>query len=154
MTADIILARPHPFLVNEMSLLLQSGGFSPYRLKSAADLELTAPRAPSGAVISAAISTDSPLSLVEAYTLIRGRYPRLPLVFTALAGFESIARRLRSELQLPAEVEIVAPASNVAHRRGIGTSSLVLLLSDADVSASSAVVLEALTAHFKSGNGR
>src|SRR5689334_20370263 len=132
MTADIILARPHPFLVDQMTQVLQAAGFTPHRLKSSEDFEVSAPKSPPDAVISSAIRADSPLSLTEAFRLFRGRHPTIPLVFTALAGFGAVARSLRTERRLPAQVEIAGPTASLAKQSGIGTGNLVLLLNQAD----------------------
>lgn len=149
MSRNVLLARPHPFIVKDMMSVLAGAGMTPHRLHAADGRELTGYEPLCGAVISAALSAESPLSLVEAYTFVRSRWPQLPVAFSALAAFETIAPKLTRELALPASTAIVGVRSNVKAHPDAGSERLVLLFTDRDLAEQRRSVASAFVAHFR-----
>lgn len=149
MARNVLLARPHPFVVTQMQLLVSKAGMVPYRLHSSSGQEQKGYEPLCGAVISAAVAAESPLSLVEAWGWVRDRYPALPVVFSALAGYHVIVPKLRRELSLPAEVEIAGMQTDVKTHAAVGTDKLLLFVTDTDLATQPGKVIEAFVAHFK-----
>lgn len=85
---EVLLARPHPFIVAEMAPFLMQLGFTPVRLQSIQ--EPATPRASvAGAVISLAVGSTIPESAAEVFTALRQHNARVPVLFASLLEFDS-----------------------------------------------------------------
>ncbi|MBW8302008.1 MAG: helix-turn-helix transcriptional regulator [Hydrogenophaga sp.] len=86
MSRQVLLARPHPFIVNEMKPWLEQGGYSVQRPDHVDDLASHA-RACVGAVISLAVSSSMAASAADVLKIVRQANPSLPILFAALRPY-------------------------------------------------------------------
>ncbi len=86
MGRNILLARPHPFLVSQMRPLLEECGFDMRVPANTADIPSSAITS-SGAVVSLAISSAVPASIEDVYSTVRAVAPRIPILFASLPSF-------------------------------------------------------------------
>lgn len=70
MSKNILLARPHPFIVAEMKPFLEENGYTLAKLEAIANMATLAPKA-GGAVISMALSSSIPESAEEVFQRLR-----------------------------------------------------------------------------------
>lgn len=87
MSKNILLARPHPFIVAEMKPFLEENGYTISRLESMANLPTLAPKA-GGAIISLALSSPLPESAETVFKQLRQAAPGVPVVFASMLSFE------------------------------------------------------------------
>lgn len=86
MSKNILLARPHPFIVAEMKPFLEENGYTISKLEAMANLPALAPRA-GGAIISLAISSTIPESAEGVFQQLRQAAPGVPVVFASMLSF-------------------------------------------------------------------
>jgi len=148
---QVLLVRPHDFIVESMSSLMRKAGFEPIRFKSISQLEQPWETA-AGAVISTAVTSSVPVSLKEAYTLFRARHPTMPLAVASLA--RDTARALPGIWAELGRNRTVVPAVEGMSQEALGRPDTLLLLLAADVQAAPAwLVEEVLPAHFQQATG-
>lgn len=93
MPRQILLARPHPFIVAEMKPFLETHGYAALKPEGAQTLDALA-RACAGAVISLAVTSSTGLEADEVLRRVRSAAPKLPLVFAGLLPFEKYRQTL------------------------------------------------------------
>lgn len=87
MSKNVLLARPHPFIVAEMRPFLEENGYTISRLDALANLPTLAPKA-GGAIISLALSSPLPESAETVFKQLRQVAPRVPVLFASMLSFE------------------------------------------------------------------
>ncbi len=97
-TKRVLLARPHPFIVAEMTPLLEQGGYTASKLERLADLPIQAKGA-KGAVISLALSSSIAEPPEDVFAKLRRSAPAVPVVFAALLDFSVASRKLEDIAQ-------------------------------------------------------
>ncbi|HVA26895.1 MAG TPA: hypothetical protein VNF68_01880 [Candidatus Baltobacteraceae bacterium] len=87
---EIVLARPHALLRNSVTAALQRCGLAPRIVNSAAEILQLQRSVVSGAIVSAAASSDVGASLPEMLERFREAQPNLPLVITTLMDADQV----------------------------------------------------------------
>lgn len=122
-----LLARPHDFVVHEMTRWMKELGVEPVRLSAVDELDAHAPGDVAVVVISTAVSSPVKASFDEVLAQTRRRFPAVPLMFAGLSKVASVRTGLASAL-----------ASHRLSLAGIdepaawGSSGLVLYVQDTD----------------------
>lgn len=93
MSRQILLARPHPFIVAEMKPFLETHGYAALKPEGAQTLDVLA-RSCAGAVISLAVTSSINLEIDEVIKQVRSTASKLPLVFAGLLPFEKYQQTL------------------------------------------------------------
>jgi hypothetical protein len=93
MSRQILLARPHPFIVAEMKPFLEANDFSALKPEVPQSLDALA-RGCAGAIISLAVTSSINLEIDEVIKQVRSKVPKLPLVFAGLLPFEKYQQTL------------------------------------------------------------
>lgn len=147
---EILLARPHPFIVAEMAPFLTRLGFAPVRLHSVAELAAATPRAV-GAVISLAVGSTVPESAAQVFTALRRHHARMPVLFASLLDFNT-ARSVLAGLAETTGVgaKLIGAGSADSHDRDLGKPDTFLYLakSDLETPAQRELVGRMLLRHF------
>lgn len=89
------IARPHPFIVHEMRMVLERGGWTPVLSEQLSNVP---PRAIEAAVISMAIVSAVPEPYLDVFRAVRAQSPTRPVVFATLMSLELGQRALEREL--------------------------------------------------------
>ncbi|MFN3915825.1 MAG: hypothetical protein ACK4K3_13055 [Aquabacterium sp.] len=87
MSKSVLLARPHPFIVNEMRPWLETAGFSVIKPETAADVAQRA-QSCSRAVVSLALSSPVGLTPEEVVHILLKEAPSARSLFAALLPFD------------------------------------------------------------------
>jgi len=95
MNKNVIIARPHPFIVESMKPFLEEAGFSVSKLGSIDELASQSQRS-AGAIISLALSSPIPESAQEVFARLRGTSARTPVLFASMLPIEKIASTLEA----------------------------------------------------------
>lgn len=143
MTKNILLARPHPFIVSEMKPFLEENGFEAVKAERLSDLAALASGA-SGAIISLAVSSAVSESAEEVFAELRRQQPKMPVLFAALldyAKMKSSLERLAKVTGVTANVLGVERDSE-AHPR-LGKPETFLYVSKDDLASSERKALAA-----------
>ena len=81
MKKQILLARPHPFIVSDMKPFLEQNGFIPMQMIGINELSGLASSSLSGAIISLAVQSTIEESVEMVFKGIRRQFPGLPVAF-------------------------------------------------------------------------
>ena len=129
---EVLLARPHPFIVAEMAPFLAQLGFVPVRLHSVAELAAATLRAV-GTVISLAIGSTVPESAAQVFTALRQHNARMPVLFASLLDFD-MARGVLIGLaeQTRVRAEVVGAGNADEHNRALGKPDTFLYVAKSD----------------------
>ena len=87
MSKNVLLARPHPFIVAEMKPFLEENGYTITKLEALANLPTLAPKA-GGVIISLALSSPLPESAETVFKQLRQVAPGVPVLFASMLSFE------------------------------------------------------------------
>lgn len=93
MAKTILLARPHPFIVEEMRPLLESSGFQVSKPGQVDELDKLA-RTAAGAVISLAVASPIAMTPEDVLRALRQVSPRMPVLFASLLSFDQVTTAL------------------------------------------------------------
>ncbi len=93
MAKNILLARPHPFIVSEMKPFLEHAGYEVSKLENSQHLSNHA-RNSIGAVISLAVTSAIPESAEEIFVQLRLSAPRVPVLFAAISPLSTLRASL------------------------------------------------------------
>lgn len=127
MTKTILLARPHPLLVDEMKPWLEKLGYIVKKAEKSADLSELAGKS-AGAVVSLAVASPIGLTTEEVLQHLLQRSSALPILFAALRTFEQAKlemERLSIELGIPASLISIGAASTSAVQPVPGTPAFL-----------------------------
>lgn len=87
MSKSILLARPHPFIVAEMTPFLEENGYTLAKSEAIANMDAVASKA-GGAVISMALSSATPESAEKVFKRLRESAPAIPVVFASMLSLD------------------------------------------------------------------
>lgn len=105
----VLLARPHPLIVDHMRDFLTANGFLPTTLEDMDALSALAGSQPAGIVVStSAVVSDSKLLFRDVLKLVRSLFPETPILIPTLVSAEKLQQTF-SDLDLMA-VEACTPA--------------------------------------------
>lgn len=150
MSKNVLLARPHPFIVAEMKPFLEENGYAISKLEALENLPALAPKA-GCAVISLALSSPLPESAETVFRQLRQAAPGVPVVFASMLSFEQARpgmERLAAQCGVQAAlygIDMEASASQ------LGRPEAFLYFSKDDLAAPErrAVAARMLKRHFK-----
>lgn len=111
MSRTILLARPHPFIVEEMRPFLEHSGYAVSKLDLAAADTDAVIRNSAGAVISLALVSSVNVSAEDVLMRLRKSAPDKPLLFAAMVALETLRNSL---LRLAEQAGIQATLLNVS----------------------------------------
>ena len=125
MSKSVLLARPHPFLVNEMRPWLESAGYSVVKPEAAADVAQQS-KSCSRAVVSLALSSPVGLSAEEVVQILRQQAPSARILFAALLPFDKARPALEKLARLMGTTQGGRPAAlvDIASTDPIGAAEL------------------------------
>lgn len=150
MSKNILLARPHPFIVAEMKPFLEENGYLIIKLDAMANLPVMASKV-GGAIISLALSSSLPESAEAVLQQLRQTAPGVPVVFASILSFDQARpgmERLASQCGIKATfVGIDSEASASSH---LGRAEAFLYFSKNDLATPTRRVVAArmLKRHF------
>lgn len=125
MSKSVLLARPHPFIVNEMRPWLESAGYSVIKPETATDVAQLS-KSCSRAVVSLALSSPAGLSAEEVVQILRQEAPSARILFAALLPFDKARPALEKLARLMASAQGGRPATlvDIASAAPIGAAEL------------------------------
>lgn len=125
MSKSVLLARPHPFIVNEMRPWLESAGYSVIKPETAADVAQQS-KSCSRAAVSLALSSPVGLSAEEVVQILRQQAPSARMLFAALLPFDKARPALEKLAHLMVTTQGVRPAAlvDIASADPIGAAEL------------------------------
>lgn len=91
---DILLARPHPFIVDKVKPFLAAAQLSFTAAQNQDDLARHA-KTTRAAIVSLALHSSLPLSAKEVVEQLREASPKLPLIFASLLSHEQAQSQIR-----------------------------------------------------------
>lgn len=130
---NILLARPHPFIVSEMRPWLEQAGFGVRRSETLGELS-TLVNGSDCAVISLAVSSSIGATAEEVLSALRTAKPNLPVVFAALRSLQQVTpdiSRIANSIGISAFVVGVDSASTSA--KFMGQSNCFVYISKDDL---------------------
>lgn len=133
MSATVLLARPHTFIVSEMKPFLEDAGFAIVKSETVADLSALSPHCV-GAVISLALTSSINASPEEVIKHVRQARSALPLLFASLLPYAKVKDSLvRVGRQAGLNTSVMGLEDWEHHRSELGAPSALLYLSKDDL---------------------
>lgn len=151
MPRQILLARPHPFIVTEMKPFLETLGYVALKPEGPQTLDTLAASC-AGAIISLAVTTSNGLQVEEVLKRVRSAAPKLPLVFSGLLPFEkyrSTLERLAQQTGLAGKGLAVSAETEASHALGSPQGWLYVSKDDLIDPARRELVARLLKRHFR-----
>jgi DNA-binding NarL/FixJ family response regulator len=151
MSKNILLARPHPFIVSEMKPFLEHAGYTTTKLDSLQALPEEGIN-DAGAVISLAVSSSTGASAVETFARLRRVAPHVPVMFASMLEFvdsRSGLERLAENAGVKATLLGVAAGNDSTI--ALGKPGTFLYISKADLAdpARRALASRMIQRHFR-----
>jgi len=150
MPKTVLIARPHPFIVDAMKPFLEELGFATQKLDRVSDLGAKAANT-SGAVISLALSSSIPESAEEVFSSLRRASTRVPVLFASMLEPEQANAALAKIAKMSGHVlnalNTKSPSSNWAK---LGSQETFVYLSKDDLTSPErrAVAAKLVQRHF------
>lgn len=147
----ILLARPHPFVVETMQPFLAANGWTPEMLADVGDIVRLGQAGYAGSIISTAPHASVRQTFLEVFEALRRRLPTLPIAFSTLLGWDLIAKELRIQVSRTVVTpEILRVSSDSLASPALGTTHGILVIRKEDLTDPSAATLTAriLRRHF------
>jgi len=149
MSKNVLLARPHPFIVAEMKPFLEDNGYTISKLEAMTNLPAMAVQA-GGAVISLALSSPLPESAAVVFQQLRQVAPGVPVLFASMLAFDQALpgmQRLAAQSGVQAEIYGVDTEAS-ASRLGRPQAFLYFSKEDLATPARRVVATRMLKRHF------
>lgn len=152
MSNQVLLARPHPFIVTEMKPFLEGNGYSPVKLEKLSELSKFKSADLCGAIISLAVYSSLEESAEAVYTALRKQLPDLPIVFAGMLD-SSLASKAIQHLPHPSsgDTHIISIESGNERQPALGQASTFVYVRNTDLSEAdkTKAAAQILKAHFK-----
>ncbi|RUP25715.1 MAG: hypothetical protein EKK45_18435 [Curvibacter sp.] len=151
MKKNVLIARPHPFIVASMKPFLEEAGFGVSKLESLEEISAQGPH-PAGAIISLALSSPISQSAQEVFARLRGASTRTPILFASMLPLEKIASTLDAiAKQTGFAANILGASSPSSTWGGLGKQETFLYLSKDDLDAPErrAILAQMARRHFQ-----
>jgi hypothetical protein len=149
---QVLLARPHAFIVAEMLPFLSRALYAPKRLDSLVELESLNPSSFAGVVISTAVISSINASADEVFTAVRRKMPRVPIIFAGLTEFSIAGPAVeRIVKKIYPAAEVVPVSSSTADSRDLGRDHVFVVMNKEDLGGGSALANaeKILRKHFR-----
>ena len=150
MEKNVLLARPHPFIVADMKAFLTRNGYVPNPLSSLDQLS-GHKGSIKGAVISTSVTSSVSESTEDVIKAIRTRYAHVPIVLATLIEFDAVVKTMERSITtaLPgAKLLPVAAASEAQPALGKDNGLLVIRRGDLIDKTLSSIADRLLLRHF------
>jgi hypothetical protein len=145
MSNQILLARPHPFIVSEMKPFLEQSGFSPLSIKDIRELARLASTTFGGAIISLAVQSTIDESAETIFESIRKQFPYLPVAFAGMLDATMANKAIKRVLPTSIDTHhILAVEKNNERRVELGQPSTFVYIRNRDLSTPDTVKIAAL----------
>lgn len=151
MPKNVLLARPHSFIVSEMKPFLEQNGYVPKKLEAIGDIP-TSVAGTSGAIISLAVVSSVGESAETVFAELRKSARQLPVLFASMVNFataKGALERLAKNLGVQASILDISP-TNETHP-DLGKPDTYLYLSKDDLVSPERCTLAAsiIKRHFR-----
>jgi len=150
MEKNVLLARPHPFIVADMKAFLTRNGYVPNPLSSLDQLS-GLKGSIKGAVISTSVTSSVSESTEDVIKGIRAKFPHVPIVLATLIEFDAVVKTMERSIitALPgAKLLPVAAASEAQPALGKDKGLLVIRRGDLIDKTLSSIADRLLLRHF------
>jgi len=135
MNNQILLARPHPFIVSEMKPFLEQGGLSPLPIKGIRELAGLASTSFSGAIISLAVQSTIDESAEMVFEAIRKQFPYLPVAFAGMLDASMASKAIKRVLpESIGNYHFIAVDKNNERSVELGQPSTFVYIRNSDLS--------------------
>lgn len=152
MSKQILLARPHPFIVSEMCPFLEQNGFNPVKLGSLSELIKLKATPLNGVIISLAVQSSVEETAGMVFAAIRKQFPQLPIACAGLLDVAMANKTIRQMLpQPPGEFHVIGVETGNERRMELGQANTFVYVRNTDLStpARAKIAAQLLQAHFK-----
>ncbi|CAA0106933.1 Uncharacterised protein [BD1-7 clade bacterium] len=144
----IILARPHPFIVDDMTAFLAGQGYDPLVCREDNTLERADTTIAHGAVVSTALNAMVSYSVRETIDILHQKKPDLPIVLATLLSVELAEKQFNATIAKEGEKLITCDRGSLTSP-WLGTPNGYLLLTRDDLLNNSALVQPLIERHFR-----
>jgi len=151
MAKNILLARPHPFIVSEMKPFFENAGYEVSKLESSHHLNNNA-RNSIGAAISLEVTSSVPESAEEIFVQLRLSSPRVPVLFAAISPLNTLRsslERLAKIAGIQATILEIDESNAVSPALGLPDTFLYFSKDDLIDQAKKEIALTMLKRHFR-----
>lgn len=151
MNKQILLARPHPFIVSDMKPFLEQTGFSPVQMKGISELTRLASTSFSGAIISLAVQSTIDESADMVFEAIRKRFPHLPVAFADMLDASMSSQAIKRVIPVSiVNYDVITAEKNNEHRVELGQPSTFVYIRNSDLTTpgTSKIIKLILQRHF------
>ena len=136
MIKQVLLARPHPFIVSEMKPFLEQSGFSPVQLHGISELVKLTSTTLSGVIISLAVQSTIEETAEMVFGAIRRQFPYLPVAFAGMLDGSMASKAIKRLLPEPAETfHVIGTEVKNERRVELGRPSTFVYIRNSDLSA-------------------
>lgn len=136
MKNQILLARPHPFIVSEMIPFLEQTGFSPLPIKDISQLAGLASSSFGGAIISLAVQSTINESAEMVFEAIRKQFPYLPVVFAGMLDTTMASKAIKRMFpESIGKCQVIAVEKNNERSNDLGQPSTFIYIRNTDLFA-------------------
>lgn len=151
MPRNVLIARPHTFIVSVMKPFLEACGYGTNQLKHIGDLSSLSNGA-AGAVISLALSSSIAETAEQVFLQLKSAAPRVPVLFAAMLTLQQARPALeRIAKQAGMEPSIVGVDASPATGAQLGRQETFLYFSKDDLTSPErrAMAMRLIQRHFR-----
>jgi hypothetical protein len=151
MPKNVLLARPHSFIVSEMKPFLEQNGYVPKKLETIDDIP-TSVAGTSGAIISLAVVSSVGESAETVFAELRKSARQLPVLFASMVNFataKGALERLAKNLGVQASILDISPANETHPDLGKPDTYLYLSKDDLVSPERRALAASIIKRHFR-----
>ncbi len=131
-TNKVILARPNPFIVDQMKDFLQMCGYSPSPIKDLHDIENMPSEGVVGAVVSTTVVSSVGESAEDVIAALRKHFGNIPVIFASMVPEETIEETLKRKLSKVSDNPHVISVKKGFLDHSLGEADTFLVVSQAD----------------------
>ncbi|CAA0090606.1 Uncharacterised protein [BD1-7 clade bacterium] len=144
----IILARPHPFIVDDMTAFLTTQGYDPLVCREDKTLNHANATVAHGAIVSTALNAMVSYSVRETIDILHQKKPGLPIVLATLLSVELAEKQFSTTIAVEDEKLITCDRESLTSP-WLGMPNGYLLLTRDDLLNNSALVQPLIERHFR-----
>ncbi|MBI2566588.1 MAG: hypothetical protein HYV63_06110 [Candidatus Schekmanbacteria bacterium] len=133
MFRNVLIARPHPFIVGDMKPFLESAGYTTVKLPSLSNLRSQTATA-CGSVVSMAVASSIAASAEDVVAELRQVAPRLPVALAGLLELDQIRSLVeRMGARLGSTLVVVGASAGDVNDAVLGTPNAFVYVSRSDL---------------------
>jgi hypothetical protein len=134
---SVLLARPHPLIVEHMREFVERLGFQPVPIAAVDEIAKTPSRGLAGVVISTTVKSVVTATYAEVLHIVRTHHPNVPVLFATLADPRSIAANLEALVQRMGAGRVALTREIATDDRQLGHRDYYLLATKAEIAGAS-----------------